>query len=229
MPQIKELLTRYGKIDLLWYDTPMDLTEEQSRAFVNAVRELQPECIVNGRVGYDLGDYGMLGDNEMPCAKVSQDLEMVATMNRTWGYKKNDHDWKKPKDILCSLIECASRGVNYVVNVGPKADGTIPQPSVDIMNFIGEWMKTNAESIYGTTANPFNDNFPWGFVTRKNNILYLHLLRQPAGNSIELKGMLSPIEKGRNALIGRRSELLLRKHLQTDAARQLGLRTCACA
>lgn len=195
LPQIKELLTRYGKIDLLWYDTPMDLTEEQSRAFVNAVRELQPECIVNGRVGYDLGDYGMLGDNEMPCAKVSQDLEMVATMNRTWGYKKNDHDWKKPKDILCSLIECASRGVNYVVNVGPKADGTIPQPSVDIMNFIGEWMKTNAESIYGTTANPFNDNFPWGFVTRKNNILYLHLLRQPAGNSIELKGMLSPIEK----------------------------------
>ena len=195
LPQMRELLTNYGKIDLLWYDTPLDLTKEQSEAFVKVVRELQPECIVNGRVGYDLGDYGPLGDNEMPCASADRDLEMVATMNHTWGYKKNDQDWKSPKDILCSLIECASRGVNYVVNVGPKADGTIPQPSMEIMDFIGGWMKANAESIYGTTANPFNDNFPWGFVTRKDNALYLHLLRRPAGGCIVLKGMLSPVEK----------------------------------
>ena len=195
LPQMRELLTNYGKIDLLWYDTPLDLTKEQSEAFVKVVRELQPECIVNGRVGYDLGDYGPLGDNEMPCASADRDLEMVATMNHTWGYKKNDQDWKSPKDILCSLIECASRGVNYVVNVGPKADGTIPQPSMEIMDFIGGWMKANAESIYGTTANPFNDNFPWGFVTRKDNVLYLHLLRRPAGGCIVLKGMLSPVEK----------------------------------
>ena len=195
LPQMRELLTNYGKIDLLWYDTPLDLTKEQSEAFVDVVRELQPGCIINGRVGYDLGDYGPLGDNEMPCASADRDLEMVATMNHTWGYKKNDQDWKSPKDILCSLIECASRGVNYVVNVGPKADGTIPQPSMEIMNFIGGWMKANAESIYGTTANPFNDNFPWGFVTRKDNALYLHLLRRPAGGCIVLKGMLSPVEK----------------------------------
>ena len=194
LPQMRELLTNYGKIDLLWYDTPLDLTKEQSEAFVDVVRELQPGCIINGRVGYDLGDYGPLGDNEMPCASADRDLEMVATMNHTWGYKKNDQDWKSPKDILCSLIECASRGVNYVVNVGPKADGTIPQPSMEIMNFIGGWMKANAESIYGTTANPFNDNFPWGFVTRKDNALYLHLLRRPAGGCIVLKGMLSPVE-----------------------------------
>ena len=193
--QVTELLTNYGKIDLLWYDTPLDLTKEQSEAFVDVVRELQPECIINGRVGYDLGDYGPLGDNEMPCASADRDLEMVATMNHTWGYKKNDQDWKSPKDILCSLIECASRGVNYVVNVGPKADGTIPQPSMEIMDFIGGWMKANAESIYGTTANPFNDNFPWGFVTRKDNVLYLHLQRRPAGGCIVLKGMLSPVEK----------------------------------
>lgn len=79
---------------------------------------------------------------------------MVATMNHTWGYKKNDHAWKSPKDILCSLIECVSRGVNYMVNIGPKADGTVPQPSVDIMNFIGDWMKVNSESIYGASGNP---------------------------------------------------------------------------
>lgn len=195
LPQMHELLTRYGKVDLLWYDTPFDLTEEQSWAFVNVVRELQPECIVNGRVGYNLGDYGALGDNEMPCARVNMDLEMVATMNHTWGYKKNDHAWKTPRDILCSLIECASRGINYMINIGPKADGTIPQPSVDIMEFVGKWMQVNSEAVYGTTANPFNDNFPWGYVTQKENTLYLHLLRRPVNDYIVLKGMLSPIEK----------------------------------
>lgn len=195
LPQIRELLTQYGKIDLLWYDTPFDLTKEQSQMFVNIVRELQPECIVNGRVGFDLGDYGALGDNEMPCARATKDLEMVATMNHTWGYKKNDNNWKSPKEILCSLIECTSRGINYMVNIGPKADGSIPQPSIDIMTYIGNWMQVNSESIYGATANPFNDNFPWGYITSKGNNLYLHLLRQPTDNRIILKGMLSPIEK----------------------------------
>lgn len=195
LPQMKELLTRYGKIDLLWYDTPFDLTKEQSRTFVNVVRELQPECIINGRVGYNLGDYGALGDNEMPCSRVNMDLEMVATMNHTWGYKKNDHDWKSPKDILCSLIECASRGVNYMINIGPKEDGTVPQPSVDIMNFIGNWMQVNSESVYGTSGNPFNDNFPWGYATHKDNVVYLHLLREPLNRRIILKGLLSPVEK----------------------------------
>lgn len=193
--QMRELLTRYGKVDLLWYDTPFDLTKEQSQAFVNIVRELQPGCIINGRVGYDLGDYGPLGDNEMPCARANRDLEMVATMNQTWGYKANDQSWKTPKEILCSLIECASRGVNYMVNIGPKADGTVPQPSVHILDYVGEWMQTHSESIYGTTANPFNDNFPWGYVTQKGNTLYLHLLRRPADGYITLRGMLSPIEE----------------------------------
>lgn len=203
LPQMKELLTRYGKIDLLWYDTPFDLTKEQSQTFVNVVRELQPECIINGRVGYNLGDYGALGDNEMPCSRVNMDLEMVATMNHTWGYKKNDHDWKSPKDILCSLIECASRGVNYMINIGPKEDGTVPQPSVDIMNFIGNWMQANSESVYGTSGNPFNDNFPWGYATHKDNIIYLHLLREPLNRRIILKGLLSPVEKAEILSSGR--------------------------
>lgn len=194
IPQIKELLTKYGQIDILWYDTPFDLTRKQSQIFVDIVRKLQPECIINGRVGYDLGDYGALGDNEMPFASVTKDLEMVATMNHTWGYKKQDNDWKSSRDILCSLIECASRGVNYMVNIGPKADGTVPQPSVDIMNDIGKWMSKNSESIYGTTSNPFNDNFPWGYVTQKGNSIYLHLLREPMNREIVLKGMLSVVE-----------------------------------
>lgn len=195
LPQIEELLTRYGKIDLLWYDTPFDITYEQSLKFVEIVRRLQPQCIINGRVGHNLGDYGGLGDNEIPCSSVYTDLEMVATMNRTWGYKKHDHNWKSSKDILCTIIECASRGNNYVINVGPKSDGTIPVESVNIMNNIGKWMKINKESIIGTEANPFNDNFPWGYVTRKNDCLYLHLLREPVNRKITLKGLLSPIKK----------------------------------
>lgn len=193
LPQVRELLTRYGKIDLLWYDTPFDLSKEQSQKFVNVVRELQPDCLINGRVGYNLGDYGALGDNEMPCARAVTDLEMVATLNHTWGYKKNDNAWKGKKEILCSLIESVSRNVNYMVNIGPRADGVVPQPSVDIMNFVGNWLHLNSEAIYGATGNPFNDNFPWGYVTRKGNNLYLHLIRQPQGGRIVLNGLVSDI------------------------------------
>lgn len=116
-------------------------------------------------------------------------------MNHTWGYKKNDQNWKSPKDILCSLIECASRGVNYMVNIGPKEDGTVPQPSIDIMDFIGRWMQKNSEAVYGTTGNPFNDNFPWGYVTHKDNVIYLHLLREPLNRCIALKGLSTSITK----------------------------------
>ena len=210
LPQMRELLTRYGKIDLLWYDTPFDLSKEQSRQFVDIVRELQPDCLINGRVGYNLGDYGALGDNEMPCAHAATDLEMVATLNHTWGYKKNDHAWKGKKDILCSLIESVSRNINYMVNIGPRADGVVPQPSIDILSFIGDWMHTNSESVYGASGNPFNDNFPWGYVTRKGNDLYLHLIRQPQDGQITLKGLLSDISSA--ALLASGKELSVNHH-----------------
>lgn len=197
LPQVRELLGRYGRIDLLWYDTPFDLTEEQSRRFVEVVREMQPDCLVNGRVGYELGDYGALGDNEMPCALADRDLEMVATLNHTWGYKKNDCGWKDRKEILCSLIESVSRNINYMVNIGPRADGSVPQPSVDVLDFVGEWLRTNSEAVYGATGNPFNDNFPWGFVTRNGDRIYLHLTRRPADGKIELRGLNTPVRSAR--------------------------------
>lgn len=191
IPQVRELLTNYGKIDLIWYDTPFDLSKEQSQVFVDIVRELQPDCVINGRVGFDLGDYGQLGDNELPSTVATKDLEMIATMNHSWGYKKNDNDWKPKKDILCSLIECASRNVNYMLNIGPREDGSIPQPSIDIMTYIADWMKVNSESIYGTGGNPFNDNFPWGYVSSKSDTLYLYLTHQPKDREIHLKALRS--------------------------------------
>lgn len=194
LPQVREILTRYGKIDVIWFDTPYDITAEQCKRFVDLVRELQPDCIINGRVGFDLGDYGALGDNEMPCATATKDLEMVATMNLTWGYKKQDNDWKNKKDILCSLIESTSRGVNYMVNVGPREDGVIPSQSVEIMEYIGRWMDRNSESLYGAGANPFNDNFPWGFVTVNDDRLYLHMTHNPRNNRIVLHGLQTPAD-----------------------------------
>lgn len=189
IPQVREILTNYGPVSLIWYDTPMDITKKQSQTFANVVRELQPQCLINGRIGYNLGDYGPLGDNELPCSKAKTDLEMVATMNNTWGYKKSDNHWKSPNAILCSLIECASRGVNYMINIGPMADGTVPQPSIDTFQYIGTWMHANSDAIYGTKANPFNDNFPWGFVTQKGNKLYLIINQKPKNNQIILKGV----------------------------------------
>lgn len=195
LPQVREILTNYGKIDVIWFDTPYDIKPEQCKQFVNLVRELQPDCIINGRVGFDLGDYGALGDNEMPCANATKDLEMVATMNYTWGFKKQDKDWKSKKDLLCSVIESASRGVNYMLNVGPREDGVIPRESEVILEYIGRWMKRNGESVYGAGPNPFSDNFPWGYATRKGNQLYLQMYQSPRNNRIVLRGLLSPVEK----------------------------------
>lgn len=125
----------------------------------------------------------------------NRDLEMVATIDYEWEYEKNGYVWKSPKELLCSLIECASRGVNYMIDGSPKVGGLMLRPNIDIMDYIDKWMRVNSESVYGTTANPFNDNFPWGYVTQKENILYLYLSRRPVGDCIVLKGMLSPIEK----------------------------------
>lgn len=208
IPQIKELLTNYGTIDLFWFDTPFDLNKEQSKAFANVVRELQPNCLINGRVGYNLGDYGFLGDNEMPCARATTDLEMVATLNHTWGYKKDDNNWKDRKDILCSLIECASRGINYMVNIGPTADGVVPQSSIDILGYVKDWMNINSEAIYGSKANPFTDNFPWGYVTQKKNNLFLHLVKEPLNKQIVLKGVRTKIVKAN--ILGDNNDLIFK-------------------
>jgi alpha-L-fucosidase len=200
IPQLKELLTGYGPIGIVWFDRGL-YTQEQGREFVELVHTLQPGCLVNGRVGhYDqelLGDYQSLTDNGMPAGGIEEYWETPQTMNDTWGYSRFDSNWKSPREIVRRLVSVVSKGGNYLLNVGPTGEGLFPGPAVEILAEVGKWIRENGESIYGTAPSPFPREIPWGACTAKGNRLYLHVFERPADGSLELTGLRNRIESAR--------------------------------
>ncbi len=157
-PQVKELLTGYGPVALIWFDTPRMMTPERGQRFADIVRTLQPNTLIDGRLGTE-GDYRSTGDNVIPPEASTEAWETPATINDTWGFRKDDTNWKSPGQIAFKLVDIVSKGGNYLLNVGPTAEGVIPQPSQDILRTVGRWLKVNAEAVYGAGASPFGDEF----------------------------------------------------------------------
>ena len=213
IPQLKELLTNYGPIGIVWFDRGM-YTQEQGKEFADLVHSIQPDCLVNGRVGhYDkelLGDYQSLTDNGMPLGGIEEYWETPQTLNDTWGYSKNDQNWKAPEEIIRRLVTIVSKGGNYLLNVGPTGEGIIPQPSVDILKRVGEWMDLNKESIYRTAPSPFTSEIPWGYCTRKENILYLHIFDWPEDGILKVDGLNNRVEKA-YMLVNKEKALIVNK------------------
>jgi alpha-L-fucosidase len=158
-PQLRELLTNYGPLCLIWFDTPHLMGKgDRAKRLTDIVRTLQPATLIDGRLG-KVGDYRSTGDNAIP-PKASDDAwEVPATINHTWGYRSDDHDWKSPGEIVFKLVDIVSKGGNYLLNVGPTSEGVIPQASQDNLREVGRWLKANGEAVYGTSRSPFGEEF----------------------------------------------------------------------
>ena len=168
----------YGDIALIWFDTPMQMTQEESQELFDYVKSFQPNCLVSGRIGNNLGEYMSTGDNFIPLQPYAGDWEVPATLNDTWGFKKNDHNWKSPEHILNLLLKINSRGGNYLLNIGPDAKGNVPQASIDILNEVGDFVKKNSEAIYGTKAIPAPVyDLDWVIITGRPHKLYLNVIK----------------------------------------------------
>ena len=191
--QIRELLTNYGKIDILWYDmpVPLDAAGWESEKMNRMVFELQPDILVNNR-NLLAGDFST---PEESTQAAKGDWESCMTMNDSWGYTISDETWKSPQRIVRDLVECARDGGNYLLNIGPKADGSIPEPSVRILNAVGRWMKQNGAAIYGSEK----CRFPHGNIeafTRKGNTLYVHVHFWP-GETVTVGGVTTKVKSAK--------------------------------
>lgn len=195
IPQLKELLTNYGPLGIVWFDTPGGMTKEQTQSFVNELRVLQPKSLFSSRVGQGLGDYRDFGDSEVPATPIKGAWESIYTHNDSWGYIKHDMNFKTPTEIIHLLANVASKGGNLMLNVGPDGDGNIPEYSVKFLRETGKWLDKNGESIYSSTYGLIPAQ-PWGVSTSKPGKQYLHVLRRPANGKLlvpDFKGQLSKV------------------------------------
>ena len=218
--QVKELVSNYGTVDVLWWDySAQDFQGDEAwRAteLMSLVRAQQPGIVMNNRLfrtreaGWaSMGTEGFLpqldpkyGDFVTPEQHIPAtgmpgvDWETCMTLNTTWGYSEHDHAWKSDETLIRNLVDIASKGGNYLLNIGPKGDGSVPAESVASLKAIGAWMKVNQASIYGTTASPFAA-LDWGRCTKKvtgdETTLYLHVFNWPQDGKLIVPGLRSPI------------------------------------
>ena len=188
--QVTELLTNYGPISELWFDMGSN-RPEQSQELYELVHKLQPNCMVSGRLGNGWYDFAVMADNKYPEGALQAPWQSAASMfDETWSYRswqKRGDKHEKAMEKLRSLINVVSHGGNFLLNIGPRGDGSVVEFESDVLKEIGAWLKENGEAIYATEASPFREDFAWGKSTRKDNKLYLILSGEyPANGTIEL-------------------------------------------
>ena len=176
VPQVKELLTGYGPLELIWFDYPHDITMEQSKELRELVKKYQPNCLINSRIAHGMHDYVSLGDNALPTMPHGINTECLVTMNHTWGYRSDDQEWKSSAELINILARNLSAGATLLLNVGPMGDGTLTDETVQILSDIGSYARKNAEAIYGgLEPNPFPSPFDFGQVAMLDNKLFFYL------------------------------------------------------
>jgi alpha-L-fucosidase len=207
--QLGELTSNYGKIGVLWFDGEWESTwdRERGRDLYDYVRGLQPDIVINNRVGAgrsgmegfsegepSAGDFGT-PEQQVPATGLPGVYwETCMTMNDHWGFNSRDTNWKSSRELIRTLADVASKGGNFLLNVGPTAEGLFPEASVERLRAIGRWMDVNSESIHGTDASPF-PSLPWGRCTQRpvdgGTRLFLHVFDWPAGGRLVVPGIFN--------------------------------------
>jgi alpha-L-fucosidase len=192
---IRELMSNYGKVDVLWYDVDWPLNAEQweSERMNKMVFELQPDIIVNNRNGLP-GDFST-PEQEIRAEQGTRAWESCMTLNDSWGYQAADDNWKSTKTIIRNLVECSRDGGNYLLNIGPRGDGSIPGDSTRVLSEVGAWLSRNGEAIHTTDRCRVHASEFAGF-TRRGNTLYMHVHFWP-GDTVALGGLTAKVKSAR--------------------------------
>jgi alpha-L-fucosidase len=192
---IRELLTNYGKVDVLWYDVswPLDAAGWESERMSKMVFELQPDIIVNNRNKLP-GDFST-PEQHITAETGGRAWETCMTLNDSWGFQSADDAWKTSKQVIRNLISCTRDSGNYLLNIGPKPDGSIPEESARIMTEVGQWMQRNGQTIYGSDQCQVRRNNYASF-TRKGNTLYMHVHFWP-GDTVAMSGLMTGVKSAR--------------------------------
>jgi alpha-L-fucosidase len=197
--QVRELLTNYGPVGIMWFDgggsfKGVDRVKLlHATALLDMIHEIQPKCLVNNRLEIG-GDYGT-PEQRIPGEKQETAFEVCMTLNRHWGYNKHDKEWKESPEVIQKLVDICSKGGNFLLNVGPTAEGRIPDDSIRILKEVGKWMDVNSESIYDTAASPLEEAPKWGRITAKPDKLYLHVFDWPKDQQVTVTGITQKIKK----------------------------------
>lgn len=207
LPQVKEITTQYGDIAIVWFDTPGKMEKKYVEQLVDIVHKNQPNALISGRAGHGLGDYKSLGDMNIPIKNVEGLWETVDVTNDSWGYAWYDENWKSPKRILKSVISTVARRGTYMLNVGPKPDGTIPEEAQSALRVSGEWIKRYPQVIYKAGASPWGRQLPWGDVTIFEGKLNLSIYDWPLDGDIFLFGLKNEIQSAHLWVDGKRKPL----------------------
>lgn len=193
LPQVEEITTEYGDIALVWFDTPGEMEKKYVEELVEVVRKNQPKALISGRAGHGLGDYLSLGDMNIPIENIEGLWETVDVTNDSWGYAWYDENWKSPKLILKNVISTVARGGTYMLNIGPKPDGSIPTQAITYLRESGQWINKYPQIIYKAKPSPWGHALPWGDITVSGNKLNLCVYQWPLDGEITIPGISNNI------------------------------------